>query len=540
VEIIGSFLLKRSAVMTQRNALVRSGWGVSLLALSFLALFILGLAQPNRAAAEDKDLSGLVAKVDPCVVTIRMQHSTGSGFVVDAGGILITNYHVIEGAKEAVAIFPDKSKYLIKGFYVIKPKWDIAILRIEPQQGKTLHALSLAKELPGKGQRVFAFGAPLGMSASVSEGIVAALRTGDEISEILSQGGDKDVFNDILGYDKKTQWIQTTSPISPGNSGGPLVNADGEVLGINTWQSRIGQNLNFTISALHVQELYKQKGTEVHPLSALPKPREHEEEGDDGGKTLATWKKMNRLKIELSKKIAPVEKRLATIVPTDPRNPIKGLSGRMKLKATHYHALGEIYADFSQKVKALKMADVDPKVVGLSYVETELTQKISELCEEGSAAAKAGSAEQFLADEDAYHQGVGEAMSKMRSKHNLLRLELTATYHKEFPTIEETAKEVAADETAAAKEVAGDESGTAKEPASDESGTAKAKAKGQDDKDRSAMRTWTDTSGSFHVEAKFRDVKDGKARLERANGQVISVPMAKLSDADRQFIGEEK
>ena len=54
------------------------------------------------------------------------------------------------------------------------------------------------------------------------------------------------------------------------------------------------------------------------------------------------------------------------------------------------------------------------------------------------------------------------------------------------------------------------------------------------------MRTWTDTSGSFHVEAKFRGVKDGKASLERANGQVISVPMAKLSDADRQFIGEEK
>jgi hypothetical protein len=238
---------------------------------------------------------------------------------------------------------------------------------------------------------------------------------------------------------------------------------------------------------------------------------------------------MNRMKIELSKKIAPIEKKLASIVPTDPRNPIKGLSGRMKLKVNQYHTLGEIYSDFSQKVKALKMADIDPKVVGLAYVETELTQKISELCDATSGAAKAGSAEQFLADEDAYQQGVAHAMSQMRSKHNLLRLELTATYHREFPTIEETAKEVAADE-----------SDTPTESASGESGTAKSKAKGQDDSGHSAMRTWTDITGTHHIEAKLRGVKDGKVSLERAGGQVISVPIAKLSDADRMFIDEDK
>jgi hypothetical protein len=296
-----------------------------------------------------------------------------------------------------------------------------------------------------------------------------------------------------------------------------------------------GQNLNFTISALHVQEMLKQKGTEVHPLSALPKPREHEEEGDDGTKTLVIWKKMNRLKIDLSKKIAPVEKRLASIVPTDPRNPMKGLTGRMKTKATVYHSLGEIYAEFSQKVKALKMADVDPKVVGLSYVETELTQKISELCEETSAAAKAGSAEQFLANEDAYQQGVSGAMSKMRSKHNLLRLELTATYHRDFPTIEDTAKEVAADESDTTARTEGGESASGKEPGSGDGETAKPKAK-----DRAVMRTWTDTTGSFHVEAKLIGVKDGKAQLQRSSGQVINVPLAKLSDDDKKFIGDAK
>jgi hypothetical protein len=147
-------------------------------------------------------------------------------------------------------------------------------------------------------------------------------------------------------------------------------------------------------------------------------------------------------------------------------------------------------------------------------------------------AAKAGSADEFLSGEDAYHQGVAEAMSKMRSKHNLLRLELTATYHKEFPTIEETAKEAAADESG--------ETATPKEAAGGESETAKSKTKVKDDNGRSAMRTWTDTTGSFHVEAKFRGVKDGKVKLERANGQVLNVPMAKLSDDDKKFIDEEK
>jgi hypothetical protein len=508
---------------------VRSGWSVSFLSFIFLALTFLGLAQPNTARAEDsKDLSGLIAKVDPCVGTVKLPHSLGSGFVVDSSGILITNYHVIEGAKVAIVVFPDKSKYEIKGFYVIKPKWDIAILKIEPQDGKKLSVLPIAKGLPAKGQRVFAFGAPLGMGATVSEGIVSGLRTGEDLSDFFQQRTGKDnFFTEGLGYDKNTQWIQITAPISHGNSGGPLVNADGEVLGINTMTDPQGQNLNFTISSAHVQELLKQKGTEVHPLSALPKPRVHEEEGDDGSKSLATWKKMNRLKIELSKKIAPVEKKLASIVPTDPRNPMKGLTGRMKSKATVYHSLGEIYADFSQKVKALKMADVDPKVVGLSYVETELTQKISELCEETSGAAKSGSVEQFLSNEDAYQQGVSNAMSKMRSRHNLLRLELTATYHKEFPTIEETAKEVAADEADTTERTEGGDSTAAKEPAGGSS-------------DRSAMRTWTDTSGTFHVKAKFRGVKDGKVQLEREGGQVISVPITKLSEADQKFIGQGK
>ncbi|MGO9114522.1 MAG: trypsin-like peptidase domain-containing protein [Thermoguttaceae bacterium] len=93
-------------------------------ASSFLEFLCLLLAWPGAVAAEEgkagSELSSLLARVDPCVVTIKMQHSQGSGFVVDAHGTIATNYHVIEGAKEATVVFPDKSTFAVKGFLAIR------------------------------------------------------------------------------------------------------------------------------------------------------------------------------------------------------------------------------------------------------------------------------------------------------------------------------------------------------------------------------------------------------------------------------------
>ena len=116
-----------------------------------------------------------------------------------------------------------------------------------------LPALELADALPRKGESVVTFGAPKGLSFSASEGIVSAVREGKELT---------DYVEGLPGT-----WIQTTAPISSGNSGGPLVKRDGRVTGMNTMVLLTGQNLNFAISSVDVADVLKQART--HKLVAL-------------------------------------------------------------------------------------------------------------------------------------------------------------------------------------------------------------------------------------------------------------------------------
>jgi S1-C subfamily serine protease len=198
----------------------------------FVGLLLVGGLAAN--AQERQDQSQLVAQVDPSVVTVALSdRSLGSGFIVDDRGLVVTNYHVIEGEKEATVIFPDKTRSQVEGFLAILPGKDLALLRIQAG-GRRLQALRLAEQAPAKGEKVYAFGAPMGLSGSVSDGIVAALRPGEDVRETLRKLANRDIYAELLGYDLDAQWIQTTAPVSPGNSGGPLVNARGEVVGINT------------------------------------------------------------------------------------------------------------------------------------------------------------------------------------------------------------------------------------------------------------------------------------------------------------------
>ena len=177
-----------------------------------------------------------MARVDPAVVTIKLEHSEGSGFILNPNGVILTNYHVIEGAKSATVILADKTSFSVEGFLAILPGKDIALVQIQAG-AKQLQSLPLAEAPPNRGERVYAFGAPLGLQRSVSDGIIASLRSGEEVRDNFRQSvrGNVNVYRDLLGYEVDAQWVQTTSPISPGNSGGPLVNVHGQVIAINTW-----------------------------------------------------------------------------------------------------------------------------------------------------------------------------------------------------------------------------------------------------------------------------------------------------------------
>ena len=219
-------------------------------------------ATSSAAPAARRSLVDLIEDIEPSVVRIDVQDeeggSQGSGFVVAEGGIIATNYHVIAGARSATAHFPDGGKAPVEGHILLDPKRDIALLKIQYPDAK-LRPLKLAATLPRKGEPVIAFGAPLGLSFTASEGIVSALRRPEEIAQ--------------YGKQVEGQWIQTSTPISPGNSGGPLINHQGEVVAINTAVLAAGQNLNFAISSLDLADALTKKSSTVVRLSPESAPK---------------------------------------------------------------------------------------------------------------------------------------------------------------------------------------------------------------------------------------------------------------------------
>lgn len=143
----------------------------------------------------------------------RQVQSLGSGFVVDASGIIITNNHVIEGADEIIANFSDGSA-LTATLIGTDPKTDVAVLKVEPEEPLIAVDFGDSKSMR-VGDWVMAIGNPFGLGGTVTVGIISA-----QNRDINS--GPYDSF------------IQTDAAINRGNSGGPLFNADGAVIGINT------------------------------------------------------------------------------------------------------------------------------------------------------------------------------------------------------------------------------------------------------------------------------------------------------------------
>ncbi len=205
-------------------------------------------------AVEKKSLEALIAATEPAIVRIdvntREGSGIGSGFVIDDAGIVVTNHHVIDGATSAKTVFADGTTVPVIGILGTDAKRDIAILKIQKTE-KKLVSLKLRKAVPQKGQAVVAFGAPQGLSFSASEGIVSAVRSAAELKD--------------FGKPLDGEWIQTTTPISPGNSGGPLVDLFGQVVGINTFNLVKGQNLNFAVSAADIKRIYEETAN-ANPL----------------------------------------------------------------------------------------------------------------------------------------------------------------------------------------------------------------------------------------------------------------------------------
>ena len=181
-------------------------------------------------ASASADFSGVIEDAVKSVVTIRTDVGQGTGFIITDDGYVVTNAHVLSGGKFVQAI---TSTYGIinADFIGYDGNFDIALLKISGGYEKLNLADSDRVQI---GEKVIAIGNPLGLQFSVSEGIVSAVhRIGS---------------NDLDGY------IQTDAALNPGNSGGPLINSDGKVIGINNFKLSGGENLGFALESNYIRE----------------------------------------------------------------------------------------------------------------------------------------------------------------------------------------------------------------------------------------------------------------------------------------------
>jgi tetratricopeptide (TPR) repeat protein len=208
------------------------------------------LLSPAIYAQDKENLPALVKRVKPSVVAIATYDAngeplmTGSGFFLRPGQV-VTNLHVVRGAVKAeIKTLDGKGKiFPVNGTLAIDEEGDLALLNIDMPLERS-RTTELASDLPDEGEPIFVIGNPLKLEGSVSDGIVSAVREVPNSYRI----------------------IQITAPISHGNSGSPVFNLKGQVLGVVTIKVTNGQNINLAIAAARVAQL---KVGKLQPLSEM-------------------------------------------------------------------------------------------------------------------------------------------------------------------------------------------------------------------------------------------------------------------------------
>ncbi|MFI5729592.1 S1C family serine protease [Kribbella sp. NPDC051587] len=190
---------------------------------------------PQAAApaggAPQGSISAAAASVLPGVVSVRAGQATGSGFAIDPQGHVVTNAHVVEGASD-VSLVLSSGRQVDADVLGVDANNDLAVLQVSTADASGLRALTLGRSAQlHVGDPVLAVGSPLGLEGTVTAGIVSAV-------DRQARFGDNNT---------RQSAIQTDAAINPGNSGGPLVNAAGQVVGVNTAIATLGSSRSGSI-----------------------------------------------------------------------------------------------------------------------------------------------------------------------------------------------------------------------------------------------------------------------------------------------------
>ena len=210
----------------------------SLAAAAAAVILTAGCSRSPAPEPASRYLHDMVAPVQRSVVTVAATGADGdilrigSGFFIGRDGTLVTNEHVLDGAYGAQVRTADGDIYPIRSVVARNPLVDLVKVRVQIPPEAAVPAI-LADGDPEIADRVVVIGSPMGLAQSVSEGIISAVRDHPTNGKVY----------------------QLTAPISPGSSGGPALNLKGQVIGVITFQTARGQNLNFAVSVKALQML---------------------------------------------------------------------------------------------------------------------------------------------------------------------------------------------------------------------------------------------------------------------------------------------
>jgi tetratricopeptide (TPR) repeat protein len=213
-------------------------------------------AAEESKAVKQESLPDLVRRIKPSVVSVLTYDAkgepliSGTGFFVRPGEI-VTNMHVIRGAHRVeIHTLEGKGRtYPVTGALAVDEEADLALIGVDLPAERS-RTLQFSTSLPDEGEKVFIIGNPLRLEGSVSDGIVSAVREVPDLGRI----------------------IQTTAPVSHGNSGSPLLNMQGQVIGIVTVKVTNGQNINLALGVNRIAALPRGPLTSFEQIAARVKP----------------------------------------------------------------------------------------------------------------------------------------------------------------------------------------------------------------------------------------------------------------------------
>jgi S1-C subfamily serine protease len=184
-------------------------------------------------ASAGEDFSGIIENSVKSVVTIRTNVGQGTGFIISDQGYIITNAHVLADSQGMLATIIQAINYeqeIISATFIgYNGELDLALLKIPGNYEPLILENSDNIQI---GEKVIAIGNPLGLQFSVSQGIVSATNR--------------------PGINQQNIYIQTDAALNPGNSGGPLINTEGKVIGINNFKVNDGDNIGFALESNYI------------------------------------------------------------------------------------------------------------------------------------------------------------------------------------------------------------------------------------------------------------------------------------------------